>query len=120
MTLSIHLAPNKTTEMFAIYISYGINETMVESPIESNFDLLFVVPNRTISLGETDLNYEDQEEVQHTVFLPPGIHFGNGTYIIGVKLISQFIFLYQNEKRKFCFSFSFSFSFRFNVKIEFK
>lgn len=109
MTLSIHLAPNKTTEMFAVYISYGINETMVDSPIESKFDLLFVVPNRTIALGETDLNYEDQEEVQHTVFLPPGIHFGNGTYIIGVKLISEFVFLYQNEKRKSFFFFVFIF-----------
>ena len=69
MTLSIHVVPHKTTEMFAVYVSYGINETMAEAPLESKFDFLFVVPNRTISFGDADLNVEDREEVQHTVFL---------------------------------------------------
>ena len=90
MTLSIHLLPHKTTEMFAVFVSYGVNETMAEAPLESKFDFLFVVPNRTISFGDADLNVDDQDEVQHTVFLPPTLHFGNGTYIIGVKLISEF------------------------------
>lgn len=89
MTLSIHISPNKPTDMFAVYISHGINETMAEAPVESRFDLLYVVPNRTISTAESDLNLEDQAEILHTVFLPPSVHFGNGTYIIGVKLISE-------------------------------
>ncbi|CAF5220758.1 unnamed protein product, partial [Rotaria magnacalcarata] len=38
--------------------------------------------------NKTDLSPEEEYELRHTVFLPPGVHFGNGTYIIGVRLLN--------------------------------
>ena len=91
MALSIFIAPDSMGDTYAVYVSHGINETTVEAPTESVFDLLFVIPNRTLSMSSSDLNSEDQEEIRQTVFMPPEVHLGNGTYIVGVKLISASI-----------------------------
>lgn len=89
MSLSVYITPDSSSDMYAVYISHGINETMVEPPTESNFDLLFVIPNRTILTSFSDLNPDDLNELEHTIFMPPNLHRGNGTYVIGVKLISM-------------------------------
>ncbi|CAF1143554.1 unnamed protein product [Rotaria sordida] len=89
MTLSIYIAPNNSPmDMYAIYISYDTNETLLESPTESKFNLLFILPNKTISTSTSDINLDDEYELRHTIFMPPNVHFGNGTYIIGVKLLN--------------------------------
>lgn len=89
MTLSISIIPKLLfMDMYAIYISYGINETLLEPPTESKFDLLFVLPNTTIVTS--DMNLDDEYEIRHTIFMPPNVHLGNGTYIFGVKLISKY------------------------------
>jgi hypothetical protein len=86
MTLSVFIRPHSPADTFAIYISHGINETAADTPTESKFDLVFLVPNRTVS---TLSNEPDYDELRHTVFMSPDVHRGNGTYIIGVKLISE-------------------------------
>ncbi|CAF1487008.1 unnamed protein product [Rotaria magnacalcarata] len=89
MTLSIYAAPNGSPmDTYAVYISYSENETLLEPPTESKFDLIFVLPNQTALTNKTDLSPEEEYELRHTVFLPPGVHFGNGTYIIGVRLLN--------------------------------
>ncbi|CAF3946958.1 unnamed protein product [Adineta steineri] len=86
MTLSIYVAPNSSPmDTYAVYVSYGINETLLEPPTESKFDLLFVLPNKTIM---SDVNLDDEYEIRHTIFMPPSVHLGNGTYIFGVKLLN--------------------------------
>lgn len=89
MTLSIYISPNSSRDTYAVYISYGVNETAVESPSESKFDLLYVLPNRTLLASASDMSAVDREELARTIFMPPQTHFGKGTYIIGVKLISK-------------------------------
>ena len=89
MTLSIFLAPNSSRDTYAVYISYGVNETAAETPTESKFDLLYVVPNRTALASASEMSAEDRKELTKTIFMPPDVHLGNGTYIIGVKLISK-------------------------------
>ena len=84
MALSFYVAPNSSfTDTYAIYVAFDTNETSLEPPTELNFDLLFLSPNRTLAEDST-------EELRHTIFMPPAVHLGNGTYIFGVKLISQF------------------------------
>ncbi len=91
MTLSIYVSPNSSPmDTYAVYVAYGINETILEPPTESKFDLLFVLPNRTALASATDINQEDEYELKHTILMPPGVHLGNGTYIFGVKLISKY------------------------------
>ena len=91
MTLSIYVAPNfSPTDTYAVYVSYGINESLLEPPTESKFDLLFVVPNATLLASNPDVNLDDEYELKHTIFMPPDVHLGNGTYIFGVKLISKY------------------------------
>jgi hypothetical protein len=91
MTLSISISPNLSPmDMYAVYVSFGINETLLEPPTESKFDLLFIIPNRTLLISTSDMNFEDKDELQHTIFMPPNVHLGNGTYIFGVKLISKY------------------------------
>ncbi|CAF0835622.1 unnamed protein product [Adineta ricciae] len=86
MTLSIYVAPNfSPMDNYAVYVSFGENETLLEPPTESKFDMLFVLPNRT-ALG--DVSLEDEHEIRHTIFMPPNVHKGNGTYIFGVKLLN--------------------------------
>lgn len=83
MTLSFYVASNSSfTDTYAIYVSFDTNETALEPPTEYKFDLLFLSPNRTLA--------SDDEELRQTIFLPPTVHFGNGTYMFGIKLISQF------------------------------
>jgi hypothetical protein len=77
-------------DTYAVYVAYGINETILEPPTESKFDLLFVLPNKTALASATDINQEDEYELKHTILMPPGVHLGNGTYIFGVKLISKY------------------------------
>ena len=90
MTLSIYVAPSYSPmDTYAVYISFGANDTLLEPPTETKFDLLFVVPNRTAIAPESDVNLDDEHELRHTIFLPPGVHLGNGTYILGVKLVSK-------------------------------
>jgi hypothetical protein len=98
MTLSILLSARIATDMYAVYISHMINETIAMPPTESAFDLLFVVPNRTISnalLGE--VNNDERIELSQTIFLPPTVHRGNGTYIIGVRLISEYYLIHEHS-----------------------
>jgi hypothetical protein len=91
MTLSVYLAPNYAPmDTYGIYVSHGINETLLEPPTESKFDLLFVLPNRTALTATSDVTPDDQYEIQQTIFMPPSVHLGNGTYIFGVKLISKY------------------------------
>lgn len=90
-TLSIYVAPTGSPmDNFAVYISHGENETSTEPPTESKFDLLFVSPNQTVLSNTSELSAEDEYELRHTIFLPPGVHLGNGTYIIGVRLLSKY------------------------------
>ncbi|CAF4229923.1 unnamed protein product, partial [Rotaria sp. Silwood2] len=89
MTLSIYVAPNNSPmDTYAIYISFDTNETLLEPPTESKFDLLFVLPNKTALSSTSDINLDDEYELRHTIFMPPGVHLGNGTYIIGIRLIN--------------------------------
>ena len=91
MTLSIYVAPNSSPmDNYAVYVSFGENETLLEPPTESKFDMLFVLPNRT-ALG--DVSLEDEHEIRHTIFMPPNVHKGNGTYIFGVKLLSMYPYI---------------------------
>ena len=84
MALSFYVAPNSSfTDTYAIYVSFDTNETSLEPPTEFKFDLLFVSPNRTLAS-------DNAEELQQTIFIPPSVHFGNGTYMFGIKLISEF------------------------------
>jgi hypothetical protein len=93
MTLSIFIYPNLSPmDTYAVYVSYGSNETTLEPPTESKFDLLFVIPNKTILIPTMDMNFEDEDELRHTIFMPSNVHLGNGTYIFGVKLISKFFY----------------------------
>jgi hypothetical protein len=90
MTLSVYIAPDQSLmDTYAIYVSYGSNETLLEPPTESKFDLLFVLPNETVLASTAEVNVDDEYELKHTIFMPPNIHFGNGTYIFGVKLVSK-------------------------------
>ncbi len=90
MTLSIYVAPSfSPMDTYAVYVSHGINETLLEPPTESKFDLLFVLPNKTALSLTADVNQDDEYELKHTIFMPPTVHLGNGTYIFGVKLISK-------------------------------
>lgn len=114
MALSVLVAPEYPGDTYAIYISHDLNETLVETPTETKFDLLFLVPNSTLSANISDLDPDDQIEIQNTVFLPPGVHLGNGTYIIGVKLISKYRQLFFND-----FRMSNSLFLRFIFSIEF-
>jgi len=92
MTLSIYVAPNGSPmDTYAVYVSYGINETLLEPPTESKFDLLFVLPNKTALPSTSDVNLDDEYELRHTIFMPPSVHLGNGTYIFGVKLVSKYL-----------------------------
>lgn len=91
MTLSIYIFPNfSPMDTYAIYISHNTNESLLEPPTETKFDLLFVVPNKTAIDSAAEVNPDDEFELRHTVFMPPGVHRGNGTYIVGVRLISKF------------------------------
>ncbi|CAF0748743.1 unnamed protein product [Adineta steineri] len=86
MTLSIYISSDSSPlDMYGIYVSYGINETLLEPPTESKFDLLFVLPNITTT---SDMNSDDEYELKHTILMPPNVHLGNGTYIFGVKLLN--------------------------------
>ncbi|CAF0958355.1 unnamed protein product [Adineta ricciae] len=88
MTLSLYVAPNfSPMDTYGIYVSFGTNETLLEPPTESKFDLLFVLPNRTTVTSNENIA-DDLEELQHTIIMSPNIHFGNGTYIFGIKLIN--------------------------------
>jgi hypothetical protein len=96
MSLSIYVAPNvSSTDIYAVYISYSANESLVEAPTEFHFDLLYVMPNETSQIG----NNAFDEELRHTILLTPDIHFGNGTYIIGVKLFSKSLSNRSNTHR---------------------
>lgn len=90
MTLSVYISPNlPSTDTYAVYVSFGTNETTLESPTESKFDLLFIIPNQNISTSVLDISSEDEHELRHTIFMPPNVHLGNGTYIFGVKLLGK-------------------------------
>ena len=85
MTLSIYISPNSSPlDIYGIYVSFHTNESLLEPPTESKFDLLFVLPNKT-----TSRSTHDEDELTHTILMPPHVHLGNGTYIFGVKLISK-------------------------------
>ena len=87
-TLSVSLLPNSSpSDIYAVYVSFGTNETALEPPTESKFDFVFVVPNDSISI--TEMNFEDEYELTHTILMPPSVHLGNGTYIFGVRLLSE-------------------------------
>lgn len=87
-TLSVSVVPNSSpSDVYGVYISFGTNETALKPPTESKFDLLFVLPNNSISI--TDGNFDDEYELRQTIFMPPSVHLGNGTYIFGVKLLSE-------------------------------
>ncbi|UJR29011.1 hypothetical protein I4U23_010229 [Adineta vaga] len=89
MTLSVYVSPNSSPmDLYGIYVSFGTNESILESPTESKFDLLFVLPNRTAFTSTSDINMNDEDELRHTILIPPSVHFGNGTYIFGIKLIN--------------------------------
>jgi hypothetical protein len=95
MTLSVYISLNLSPmDIYAVYVTYGINETLLEPPTESKFDLLFVLPNKTAFIS--DMNLDDEDELRHTIFMPPNVHFGNGTYIFGVKLISKYFVKEEN------------------------
>jgi hypothetical protein len=99
MTLSIYISPSfSPMDIYAVYVSYGINETLLEPPTESKFDLLFVLPNKTVLTSTSDVNFDDEHELKHTIFMPPNVHLGNGTYIFGIKLISKY---FADEKKNF-------------------
>ena len=99
MTLSVSILPNLSPmDSYAVYVSFGTNETSLDPPTESKFDLLFVVPNKTVAIPTSDANFEDEDEVKHTIFMPPNVHFGNGTYIFGVKLISKQFFIQEKSR----------------------
>ena len=82
MTLSVHISPIESTALdtYTIYVSYGTNESSVELPTELKFDFVFFLPNMM-----TNANEDDQNELQYTIFMPPSLHRGNGTYIFGIK-----------------------------------
>ena len=84
MTLSVHVAPTEATarDTYAVYVSYGMNESTIVPPTESNFDFVFYLPN-TMSNSSVD----DEDELQYTIFMSPTVHRGNGTYIFGVRRI---------------------------------
>ena len=89
MALSLYITPSSPRDIYAVYVAFGVNETILESPTEDKFDFLFMVPNRTLSTPTTEMSVDEQNELQHTIFMPPHLHRGNGTYIFGVKLISR-------------------------------
>ncbi|CAF4701930.1 unnamed protein product [Rotaria sp. Silwood1] len=90
MTLSVYISSNiSPMDTYAVYVSFNTNETLLESPTESKFDLLFVIPNKTVLISTSNINLDDEYELRHTIFMPPNVHLGNGTYIFGIKLISK-------------------------------
>jgi len=98
MALSIYVSPNfSPMDTYGIYVSYGVNESLLEPPTESKFDLLFVLPNRTVLPTTSDIDQDDENELRHTVFIPPSVHFGNGTYIFGIRLISKSFFVFAKQ-----------------------
>ncbi|CAF1019415.1 unnamed protein product [Rotaria sordida] len=89
MTLSVYISPNSSSmDIYAVYVSFGTNETILESPTEIKFDLLFIIPNKTVLVSTSDINLDEEYELKHTIFMPPNVHLGNGTYIFGIKLIN--------------------------------
>ncbi len=104
MTLSVYISPNLSPlDIYAVYVSFERNETLEEFPTESKFDWIFILPNKTNLSSTSDVNSEDEYELRHTIFMPPNIHMGNGTYIFGVKLISKssLTTMYMNESNHF-------------------
>jgi hypothetical protein len=109
MTLSVYVSPHSSPmDIYAVYVSFGTNETLVEFPTESKFDFLFILPNKTDLPSTSDVNSDDQYELKHTIFMPPNVHLGNGTYIFGVKLISKCSrrTTYINDKNHFRFEYN--------------
>lgn len=99
-TLSVSLLPDSSSsDIYAVYVSFGTNETILELPTESKFDFVFVLPNDSISI--TDTNFEDEYEIRHTIFMPPSVHLGNGTYVFGVKILSESFFSLSLFRKKF-------------------
>jgi hypothetical protein len=97
MTLSVYVSPNSSPmDMYAVYVSFGTNETILEPPTDSKFDHLFVIPNNTMLPSTSYFDPDDEHELRHTIFMPPNIHLGNGTYIFGIRLISKYF-----KKRKY-------------------
>lgn len=93
MTLSVYISPiSSSIDTYGVYVSFDTNETILEPPTELKFDLVFIIPNKTAIVSTSNMNSDDEHESRHTIFLPPHVHFGNGTYIFGVKLISEIIF----------------------------
>ena len=89
MALSIFISPiSSPSDTYAIYVSFGSNETGLQVPTESKFDLVFVIPNDTGSAFPSSSS-SDEHELRHTLFMPPNVHLGNGTYIFGIRLISE-------------------------------
>ena len=76
------------TDTYVVYISYETNDTLLEPPTESKFDLFFILPNQTNVASLADVNVDDEYELQHTIFILPGVHLGNGT----IKLFSKYCF----------------------------
>lgn len=120
MTLSLAILPNSSPmDLYAVYVAFGTNESSLEPPTESKFDLLFLLPNRTVFQSSSDVSIDDQHELTHTVFLPPNVHLGNGTYIFGIRLISKKAFLRTRTIEKNQRLFRYEFSDKFN-RIQFK
>jgi hypothetical protein len=101
MTLSVYVSSSSLLDdTFAVYVSFAENETLLELPTETKFDLLFIVPNATTTTSD---NIDVDNELRHTIFLPPEVHLGNGTYIFGVKLISRQRTCPSIDRRACCF-----------------
>lgn len=112
MALSIYVEPKSSSiDIYAVYVSFGTNETLLEPPTESNFDLVFITPNRTFPSNISQIDAEVEHQLRHTIFMPPSVHRGNGTYIFGIKLISKFKELRTAIRKHPC-------SFRFNYRNE--
>ena len=90
MALSVYISPTSasSSDAYAIYVSFGANETALEVPTENKFDLVFLIPNENGSASIPSPS-SDEHELRHTLFMPPSVHLGNGTYIFGIKLISE-------------------------------
>ncbi|CAF0819785.1 unnamed protein product, partial [Didymodactylos carnosus] len=80
MALSVYIKPSSSIDSYVLYVSYG-NDT-VEPPTDSKFDFIYTLPNN----NSISANYNNCEELKYTIFMPPSVHYGNGTYIFGVRL----------------------------------
>ena len=72
--------PTEPGEFYHVYIKYTDKKVIDTYPDENNYDYMFTLPNNKSS--------SSAPEIKYSAFIGSNETKGNGTYYIGVKLIS--------------------------------